>query len=41
MGIYNDSYVYNYRNSLVEDMIYSDGDYDVLGWKKGEIIEIN
>lgn len=37
MGIFDENNSYNYKNSLVEGIIYTNGNYDLLGWNKGEI----
>ena len=36
MGIYENG-VYNYNNSLKEETIYTNGNYDILAWKRQEI----
>lgn len=36
MGIYENG-VYNYNNSLKEEIIYTNGNYDILAWKRQEI----
>lgn len=36
MGIYEKG-VYNYSNSLKEETIYTNGNIDILAWKRQEI----